>query len=203
MTTNRHRDWPTGRHPGHTLATRLQTRAEQVWRFTVDFQVPFTNNPAEQPQRMVKLQMKIGGCRRSVRTGARYCLVRSLPFRRPLGARIGVAHAPRHEHESAEPPLTEHEAKELIARAEQLTEDDQPHRAIDVLRAGAQRAAHDPIMALQLQHALASALFYVDEYTRAAPLYDKVAEQFAQALRRRTDGGRAQVLRGVLPRGDR
>jgi hypothetical protein len=39
--------------------------------------VPFTNNPAEQPQRMVKLQMKIGGCWRSVRTAARYCLIRS------------------------------------------------------------------------------------------------------------------------------
>jgi transposase len=77
IVTNQHRDWPTGRHPGHTLATRLQTRATQVWRFTVDFTVPFTNNPCEQPQRMVKLQMKIGGCWRSVRTAARYCLVRS------------------------------------------------------------------------------------------------------------------------------
>ena len=75
--TNRHRDWPSGRHPGYTLAKRLQDKATQVWRFTVDFAVPFTNNPAEQPQRMVKLQMKIGGCWRSVRTAARYCLVRS------------------------------------------------------------------------------------------------------------------------------
>jgi transposase len=75
--TNRDRDWPSGRHPGHLLATRLQARAAQVWRFTVDFAVPFTNNPCEQPQRMVKLQMKIGGCWRSVRTAARYCLVRS------------------------------------------------------------------------------------------------------------------------------
>ncbi|GAA0967936.1 hypothetical protein GCM10009555_012480 [Acrocarpospora macrocephala] len=71
------RDWPTGRHPGYTLAKRLHARAAQVWRFTVDFAVPFTNNPAEQPQRMVKLQMKIGGCWRSVRTAARYCLIRS------------------------------------------------------------------------------------------------------------------------------
>src|ERR1700722_2124955 len=62
ITTNAHRDWPSGRHPGYTLARRLQTRAAQVWRFTADFAVPFTNNPAEQPQRMVKLQMKIGGC---------------------------------------------------------------------------------------------------------------------------------------------
>jgi hypothetical protein len=50
---------------------------KQVWRFTIDSAVPFTNKPAEQPQRMVKLQMKIGGCWRSVRTAARYCLVRS------------------------------------------------------------------------------------------------------------------------------
>jgi hypothetical protein len=77
IVTNRDRDWPAGRHPGHILAQRLQTRASQVWRFTVDFAVPFTNNPCEQPQRMVKLQMKIGGCWRSVRTAARYCLVRS------------------------------------------------------------------------------------------------------------------------------
>jgi transposase len=77
IATNQHRDWPSGRHPGYTLAKRLQARAAHVWRFTVDFAVPFTNNPAEQPQRMVKLQMKIGGCWRSVRTAARYCRVRS------------------------------------------------------------------------------------------------------------------------------
>ena len=77
IATNAHRDWPSGRHPGYTLARRLQTRGAQVWRFAADFAVPFTNNPAEQPQRMVKLQMKIGGCWRSVRTAARYCLIRS------------------------------------------------------------------------------------------------------------------------------
>jgi transposase len=77
IATNAHRDWPSGRHPGYTLARRLQTRAAQVWRFAADFAVPFTSNPAEQPQRMVKLQMKIGGCWRSVRTAARYCLIRS------------------------------------------------------------------------------------------------------------------------------
>jgi len=77
IATNAHRDWPSGRHPGYTLARRLQARAAQVWRFAADFAVPFTGNPAEQPQRMVKLQMKIGGCWRTVRTAARYCLIRS------------------------------------------------------------------------------------------------------------------------------
>jgi transposase len=43
IATNRYRDWPSGRHPGYTLAKRLQTRAGQVWRFTDDFAVPFTN----------------------------------------------------------------------------------------------------------------------------------------------------------------
>lgn len=79
IATSARPDWPSGRHPGHTLARRLQTRAAQVRRFTADFAVPFTNNPAGQPQRMVKLQMKIGGCWRSVRTAARYRLIRSYP----------------------------------------------------------------------------------------------------------------------------
>ena len=46
IATNAHRDWPCGRHPGYTLARRLQARAAQVWRFTADFAVPFTSNPA-------------------------------------------------------------------------------------------------------------------------------------------------------------
>jgi transposase len=52
-----------------------------VWRFAADFAVPFTSsNPAEQPQRMVKLQMKIGGCWRSV-----------LVMRAPAGLRFVLA----------------------------------------------------------------------------------------------------------------
>ena len=46
IATNAHRDWPSGRHPGYTLARRLQTRAAQIWRFTADFAVPFTNERA-------------------------------------------------------------------------------------------------------------------------------------------------------------
>jgi hypothetical protein len=30
IATNTHRDWPSGRHPGYTLAKRLQARANQV-----------------------------------------------------------------------------------------------------------------------------------------------------------------------------
>jgi transposase len=46
IATNTHRDWLSGRHPGYTLARRLQTRAAQVWRFTVDFAVPSPTTPA-------------------------------------------------------------------------------------------------------------------------------------------------------------
>jgi hypothetical protein len=46
IATNAHRDWPSGRHPGYTLARRLQARAAQVWRFAADFAVPFTNDRA-------------------------------------------------------------------------------------------------------------------------------------------------------------
>jgi hypothetical protein len=33
QTTNRHRDWPKGNHPGYTLARRLARKADQVWLF--------------------------------------------------------------------------------------------------------------------------------------------------------------------------
>jgi transposase len=33
ITTNRHRDWAKGNHPGYNLATRLHDKADQVWTF--------------------------------------------------------------------------------------------------------------------------------------------------------------------------
>ena len=43
IATNRHRDWPKGNHPGYNLATRLRDKAEQVWTFTRNLAVPWTN----------------------------------------------------------------------------------------------------------------------------------------------------------------
>jgi transposase len=40
ITTNRHRDWPNGNHPGYNLAKRLDDKAEQVWTFTRNLAVP-------------------------------------------------------------------------------------------------------------------------------------------------------------------
>jgi hypothetical protein len=52
ITTNRHRDWATGNHPGYTLATCLRDKAEQIFTFTRNLAVPWTNNTSEQaPQR--------------------------------------------------------------------------------------------------------------------------------------------------------
>ena len=47
ITTNRHRDWARGNHPGYNLATRLRDKAEQVWTFTRNLAVPWTNNASE------------------------------------------------------------------------------------------------------------------------------------------------------------
>lgn len=47
ITTNRHRDWPRGHHPGYNLARRLRDKADQVWLFTRNLAVPWTNNASE------------------------------------------------------------------------------------------------------------------------------------------------------------
>jgi hypothetical protein len=44
ITTNQHRDSTNGNHPGYTLARRLAAKAKQVWTFTRNLAVPWTNN---------------------------------------------------------------------------------------------------------------------------------------------------------------
>ncbi len=46
---NRLRDWHDGNHPGHALGRWLREYREQVWLFTGDFAVPWTNNVSEVP----------------------------------------------------------------------------------------------------------------------------------------------------------
>lgn len=46
ITTSRLRTWHKGRHPGYNLARRLRDKAEQVWLFTREFRVPWTNDLA-------------------------------------------------------------------------------------------------------------------------------------------------------------
>ncbi|MCA1693982.1 MAG: transposase [Actinobacteria bacterium] len=40
ITTNRHRDWHKGNHPGFTLAQRLKDKAQQIWLFAKNFKIP-------------------------------------------------------------------------------------------------------------------------------------------------------------------
>lgn len=75
--TNRHRDWAKGNHPGYNLAHRLATKTDQVWLFTKDFAVPWTNNASEQALKSPKLHQKVSGYWHTLTTLTRYCRVRS------------------------------------------------------------------------------------------------------------------------------
>jgi transposase len=78
ISANLSRRWVDGKnHPGLVLARRLQAKADQVWTFTADTRVPWTNNAAESALRMVKLRMKIAGCWRSLATAHAFCRIRS------------------------------------------------------------------------------------------------------------------------------
>jgi transposase len=59
------------------LARRLQNKADQVWPFTDDLRVPWTNNASEQAIRGPKRHQKISGYWQSTLTLTRYCRVRS------------------------------------------------------------------------------------------------------------------------------
>ena len=62
IATNRHRDWPKGNHPdGYNLATRLRDKAEQVWLFTRNLAVPWTNNASEQALKGPKRHQAVSG----------------------------------------------------------------------------------------------------------------------------------------------
>jgi len=61
ITTNRHRDWHKGNHPGYTLAQRLKDKAEQVWLFAKNFTIPWTNNASEQALRSPKRHQAVSG----------------------------------------------------------------------------------------------------------------------------------------------
>ena len=66
------------RRPGHNLAVRLRDFKDDVLRFVSNFNVPFTNNQAEQAIRMMKVKMKISGGFRT-KTGAEtFASLRSL-----------------------------------------------------------------------------------------------------------------------------
>jgi len=77
MITNRHRDWPKGNHPGYNLAKRLHDKAEQVWLFTREFKIPWTNNASEQALKAPKRHQAVSGYWHTTTTLAGYCRIRS------------------------------------------------------------------------------------------------------------------------------
>ena len=77
ITHNRHRDWHDGNHPGYALGCWLRDYKEQVWLFTTQFAVEWTNNCSEQAARTVKRHQAVSGYWHTPRTLARWCRIRS------------------------------------------------------------------------------------------------------------------------------
>ncbi len=66
------------RRAGHNLLIRLRDYEADVLRFITNFDVPFTNNEAEQALRMMKVRMKISGCFRTLAGARVFAQIRSL-----------------------------------------------------------------------------------------------------------------------------
>jgi len=64
--------------PGFNLLARFKTFKHDVLRFLVDFDVPFTNNLAEQDIRMTKVKMKISGAFRTLAGARTFACLRSI-----------------------------------------------------------------------------------------------------------------------------
>jgi transposase len=62
--------------PGESLCLRMRKHQNDVLRFMNDFDVPFTNNQAEQDIRMCKVRQKISGCFRSTTGPEIFCRIR-------------------------------------------------------------------------------------------------------------------------------
>ena len=74
---NRLRDWHDGNHPGYALGCWLRDYKEQVFLFTGDFAVPWTNNVSERGAKAAKRHQAVSGYWHTLRTLARWCRIRS------------------------------------------------------------------------------------------------------------------------------
>ena len=59
------------------LIGRLRDYKDDIWRFMMQPNVPFTNNLAEQTVRMPKVKQKVSGCFRTLLGVQTYCVIRS------------------------------------------------------------------------------------------------------------------------------
>ena len=74
---NRLRDWHDGNHPGYALGCWLRDYKEQVFLFTRDFAVDWTNNVSERGAKAAKRHQAVSGYWHSLATLARWCRIRS------------------------------------------------------------------------------------------------------------------------------
>jgi transposase len=74
---NRLRDWDKGNHPGYALACWLRDYKEQVFLFTRDFAVDWTNNVSERGAKKAKRHQAVSGCWQSLATLGRWCRLAS------------------------------------------------------------------------------------------------------------------------------
>ena len=77
MTHNRLRDWHDGNHPGYALAAWLRAYKEQVFLYTRNFAVDWTNNVSERGAKAAKRHQAVSGYWHSLATLARWCRIRS------------------------------------------------------------------------------------------------------------------------------
>ena len=74
---SRLRDRHDGNHPGYALGAWLRGYKEQVWLFTRDFAVDWTNNVSERGAKAAKRHQAVSGYWHSLATLARWCRIRS------------------------------------------------------------------------------------------------------------------------------
>jgi hypothetical protein len=77
MIHNRLRDWHEGNHPGYALACWLRDYKEQVFLFTRDFTVDWTNNVSERGAKKAKRRQHVSGYWHSLSTLGRWCRLSS------------------------------------------------------------------------------------------------------------------------------
>jgi transposase len=74
---NRLRDWHDGNHPGYALGNWLRDYKEQVFLFTRNFAVSWTNNVSERGAKAAKRHQAVSGYWHSLATLGRWCRLRS------------------------------------------------------------------------------------------------------------------------------
>jgi transposase len=74
---NRLRDWHEGNHPGYALGCWLRDYREQVFLFTRDVTLDWTNNVPERSAKAVKRHQAVSGYWHSLATPSRWCRIRS------------------------------------------------------------------------------------------------------------------------------